>query len=93
MGDSTPSGSANPSVSSKSLDPARKYGKQDPSNRNNWFCDFGGVRTAGGVFRLKQHLAGGHRTTLGCQKVPEHVRKEIQDYMEHVVSDDEKDDI
>jgi len=40
------------------------------------------VRTTGGVFRLKQHLAGGHRNTLGCQKVPEHVRNEIQNYME-----------
>ena len=36
----------------------------------------------GGVFRLKQHLAGGYRNTLGCKKVLEHVRKEIQDYME-----------
>jgi len=75
--------SDNPSVSTKSLDPARKYEKQDGNNKNNWYCDFCGVRTTGGVFQLKQHLAGGHRNTLGCQKVPEHVRKEIQDYMEH----------
>jgi len=40
MEDSNPSGS--PSFSSKSLDPARKYGKQDGNNINNWYCDFCG---------------------------------------------------
>lgn len=84
MEDSNPTGntSGSGSASSKSLDPGRKYGKQDPTNRNNFFCNFCGVRTTGGVFRLKQHLVGGHRNTLGCQRVPEHIKKEIQDYMD-----------
>ena len=77
MEDSNPSG--NPLVSTKSLDPARKYGMQYGNNRNNWYCDFCGMRAMGGVFRLKQHLAVGHQNTLGYQKGPEHVRKEIQD--------------
>ena len=70
------------SVSSKSLDLGRKYGTQDETNKNNFYCNFRGVRTMGGAYRLKQHLAGRYRNTLGCKKVPEHVRKEIQDYME-----------
>jgi len=77
MEDSNPSG--NPSVSTKSLYLARKYRKQDGNNRNNLYCDFCGVRTTGGVFRLKQHLAVGHQNTLGYQKGPENVRKESQD--------------
>jgi len=80
MEDSNPFG--NPLVSSKSLDLERKYGKVDPNNRNTWYCDFCGVRTTGGVFRLKQHLTGGHQNTLDCQKVLEHVRKDIQNFME-----------
>jgi len=36
----------------------------------------------GGVYQLKQHLVGRYRNAMGCKKVPEHVRKEIQDYME-----------
>ena len=75
-------GNTSGSVSSKSLDPGRKYGTQDETNKNNFYCNFCGVRTMGGVYRLKQHLASGYRNTLGCKKVPEHVRKEIQDYME-----------
>ena len=70
------------SVSFKSSDPGRKYDTQDETNRNNFYCNFCEVRTMGGVYRLKQHLATGYRNTLGCKKVSEHVRKEIQDYME-----------
>ena len=40
------------------------------------------MRTIRGVFQFKQHLLGGHRNTLTCQKVLEQVRKEIQDYMD-----------
>jgi len=83
MEDSTPSGGkVSGSGSSKSLDPGRKYGTQDPTNRNDFFCNFCGVRITGGVFRLKQHPVGGHRNALACQKVPGHVRKEIQNYMD-----------
>ena len=60
MEDSTSTGGkALGSGSSKSLDLGRKYGKQDPTNRNNFFCNFCGMRTTRGVFRLKQHLVGG----------------------------------
>jgi len=75
-------GNASGSSSSKSLNPGRKYRNQDPTNRNNFFCNFCGVRATGGVFRIKQHLVGGLRNTLACQKVLEHIRKEIQDYMD-----------
>lgn len=32
----------------------------------------------GGIFRIKQHLVGGHRNAKAC---PEHVRTEIQESM------------
>ena len=65
------SGTPTGSVSSRPLDPGRKYGRQDETNKNNFYCNFCGVRTLGGVFRLKEHLAGGYRNTLRCKKVSE----------------------
>ena len=65
---STPTGS----VSSKHLDLGRKYRRQDKTNKNNFYCNFCGVRTTGRVFRIKQHLAGGYRYTIGCKKTPAH---------------------
>ncbi|XP_058003663.1 uncharacterized protein LOC110645316 [Hevea brasiliensis] len=35
----------------------------------------------GGIYRAKQHLAGGHRNVTMCKRCPAHVREEIQDYM------------
>jgi len=70
------------SVSFKSLNPGRKHDTQDETNRDNFYCNFCEVRSMVGVYRLKQHLADGRQNTLGCQKVHEHVRQEIQDYME-----------
>jgi len=43
---------------------------------------FYGVRTTKGAFRLKQYLVAGHRNIQACRKVLEHVKKEIQDYMD-----------
>jgi len=77
-----PTGNTSGSTSSKSLNPGRKYGKQDATNTENFFCNFYRVKTTRGVFQLKQHLVSGHRNTLACQKAPEHVKKEIRDYMD-----------
>jgi len=68
-------GNTSGSVSSKSLGLERKYRTQDETNKNNFYCNFCGMRTMGEVHRLKQHIAGGYRNTLGCKKIPEHVRK------------------
>jgi len=43
MGDET--GNTSGSVSSKSLGPAMNYGAQDETNRNNFYCNFCGVKT------------------------------------------------
>ena len=43
MGDET--GNTSGLVSSKSLDPATKYGAQDETNRNNFYCNFCGLKT------------------------------------------------
>ncbi|KAK8614380.1 hypothetical protein V6N13_122740 [Hibiscus sabdariffa] len=67
--------------SSDKLDPARKYGKQDPTNRNNFTCDFCGKVSKGGVYRMKQHLLGGFKNVLDCLECPEHVKEEIKTFM------------
>ncbi|KAL6535714.1 hypothetical protein OROHE_012558 [Orobanche hederae] len=45
-------------------------------------CNFCGKVTTGGVFRMKEHLAGGKRNATSCKKVTEEVRKEVADFME-----------
>ncbi|KAK8647580.1 hypothetical protein V6N13_121311 [Hibiscus sabdariffa] len=67
--------------SSDKLDPARKYGKQDPTNRNNFTGDFCGKVSRGGVYRMKQHLLGGFKNVLDCLECPEHVKEEIKTFM------------
>ncbi|KAL4586316.1 hypothetical protein LXL04_010952 [Taraxacum kok-saghyz] len=62
-------------------DPVRKYSVQDPKNRNNFTCNFCFKVTKGGASRMKQHLVGGFRNATKCKNCPEHVRKEIKDYM------------
>ena len=42
------------------------------------FCD---KVTKGDFYRQKQHLVGGFRNLKKCIRCPEHVRKEIEDYM------------
>ncbi|KAL8146780.1 hypothetical protein AgCh_004498 [Apium graveolens] len=46
------------------------------------FCNICGKKTAGGVFRAKEHKIGGRRNAKGCQHAPSDVRKEIKEYME-----------
>ncbi|XP_021836188.2 uncharacterized protein [Spinacia oleracea] len=67
--------------SSGAYEPAKKYGKPDPNNKNNWTCIFCGKVTKGGVYRLKQHLVGGFRNALKCPSCPEHVREKVKDFM------------
>ena len=63
-------------------DPAWKYAHLvDPSNTNDFACNFCGKVTKGGVYRVKQHLIGGFRTAKACLECPPDVRKEIKDYM------------
>ncbi|XP_021855425.1 uncharacterized protein [Spinacia oleracea] len=62
-------------------DPARKYGRPDPNNRNNFTCNFCGKVTKGGAYRLKQHLVGGFRNVTKCYSCPEHVKEEVKFFM------------
>lgn len=63
-------------------DPGWNYGKLiNPKDTNSVQCVFCGKLLKGGIFRLKQHLAGGHRNAKACPKCPEHVRSEIQVYI------------
>ncbi|KAM0024561.1 putative transcription factor/ chromatin remodeling BED-type(Zn) family [Helianthus debilis subsp. tardiflorus] len=78
----TISASSTPSSTSISTDPARKYGTQDPTNRNNISCNYCGKVVKGGVYRLKQHFVGGFRNVTVCLRCPEHVREEMKIYMQ-----------
>ena len=53
----------------------------DPKIKNNVTCKYCSKVTKGGIYRLKQHLAGGYRSVTACQKYPEHVRDEMMEYM------------
>ncbi|XP_059669038.1 uncharacterized protein LOC132314159 [Cornus florida] len=35
----------------------------------------------GGIYRVKQHIVGGHRNGQACKKCPDHVKEEIREYM------------
>ena len=72
------SGSSTPEVT---VDPDRKYSVQDPNNKNNFKCNFCGKIFTGGVYRLKQHLAGGWKNAVDCNLCPKAVREEIRSYM------------
>lgn len=67
--------------SSDTTDPARKYRKPDPKNKNNWTCSFCEKVTKGGAYRLKQHLVGGFRNVIKCPICPEHVSEEVKSFM------------
>ena len=69
-----------------------KYGYlADPKNKNNITCSFCSKEAKGGIYRLKQHLVGGFRNIIACQKCPEHVKVEIREFMQK--KKDEKDDL
>ncbi|KAL4653643.1 hypothetical protein ACB092_01G319700 [Castanea dentata] len=51
------------------------------NNKNDLTCNFCGKVAKGGDYRLKQHLVGGYRAIVGCQKCPEHVKEEVNQYM------------
>lgn len=68
-------------LKSPSCDPGRKYGIQDPNNRNNFTCNFCGKVYKGGVFRLKCHFVGGFQAVVDCKLCPEHVKEETRAYM------------
>ena len=51
------------------------------NNKNYLTCNFYGKVAKGGAYRLKQHLVGGYRAIVGCQKCPEHVKEEVNQYM------------
>ncbi|KAM4097774.1 hypothetical protein ACJW30_07G027500 [Castanea mollissima] len=55
--------------------------RADPNNKTYLTCNFCGKVTKGGAYRLKQHLAGGCTSVSSCQKCPEDVKEEVQQYM------------
>ncbi|CAH1426190.1 unnamed protein product [Lactuca virosa] len=72
----------NPIVDTKdAMDPSRRYGIADPTNRHKFTCKFCAKSTSIGVYRLKQHLVGGFKNCKRCPKCPEHVREEVKNYM------------
>ncbi|GMP40516.1 hypothetical protein CsSME_00010938 [Camellia sinensis var. sinensis] len=50
-------------------------------NLNKFECNFCGKVSNGGVYQVKQHLAGGYRNVTACPKCPTHVREEIREFM------------
>ncbi|KAK8685118.1 hypothetical protein V6N13_041126 [Hibiscus sabdariffa] len=67
--------------SSDFLDPARKYGKPKPTNKNSLVCNFCGKAFKGGAYRMKQHLIGGFKNMSKCPKCPNHVSEEVKAFM------------
>ncbi|CAI9299642.1 unnamed protein product [Lactuca saligna] len=70
------------STNSGSDDPVKKYGVQDPTNKNNFTCNFCGQVVKGGVFRFKHHMVGGYKDVKKCPNCPGHVQEEIKAYLE-----------
>ncbi|XP_028101977.1 uncharacterized protein LOC114301249 [Camellia sinensis] len=63
-------------------DPAWQYAHLvEENNLNKFECNFCGKVSNGGVYRVKQHLAGGYRNVTACPKCPSHVREEIREFM------------
>nr|KAJ0190377.1 hypothetical protein LSAT_V11C800399820 [Lactuca sativa] len=63
------------------MDPSRRYGTTDPTNRYKFACKFCAKSTSVGVYQRKQHLVGGFKNCKRCPKCPEHVREEVKNYM------------
>ncbi|RWR92243.1 hypothetical protein CKAN_02145200 [Cinnamomum micranthum f. kanehirae] len=71
-----------PSEGSSRKDPAWQYAHlENPQNINRFKCNFCGKISNGGVYRVKQHLAGGFRNITACPKCPAEVREAIREYM------------
>ncbi|RWR74425.1 hypothetical protein CKAN_00275200 [Cinnamomum micranthum f. kanehirae] len=71
-----------PSEGSSRKDPAWQYAHlENPQNINRFKCNYCGKISNGGVYRVKQHLAGGFRNVTACPKCPAEVREEIREYM------------
>ncbi|PWA82082.1 hypothetical protein CTI12_AA179820 [Artemisia annua] len=63
----------------RSRNPGWKYATKG-SVLGTFVCGFCKKITHGGIYRAKQHLAGGYRNSKGCQQCPAHVREEMRDY-------------
>ena len=60
----------------------KRYGVQDPTNKNNFTCSLCGQVVQGGVFHLKHHMAGGYKHVKKCLNCPRHVQEEVKAYLE-----------
>jgi len=74
-------------------DPWKYHSLVDPKDINTFKCNFCGKLTKGGVYRAKQHLAGGYRNAEICSKCPPHIREEIIEYMSKKKENNDFDDI
>ncbi|GMP25163.1 hypothetical protein CsSME_00002160 [Camellia sinensis var. sinensis] len=70
------------SSESNKKDPAWQHAHLvEENNLNKLECNFCGKVSNGGVYRVKQHLAGGYRNVTACPKCPAHVREEIREFL------------
>lgn len=53
-----------------------------PSNENNLIFKFCEKVLRVGIYRVKQHLAGGYKNVAACTRVPSHVLDKIKNYMD-----------
>jgi hypothetical protein len=76
---------ADPKRRARSNDPGWKYGYwTEIENRDKVTCNFCKTVTAGGIKRLKEHLAGGYADTMMCSKTTTEIRKEMRAYLEKI---------
>jgi hypothetical protein len=74
---------ADPKRRARSNDPKWKYGYwTEIGNRDKVTCNLCQTITAGGIKRLKEHLAGGYADTIMCSKTTTEIRKEMRAYLE-----------
>ncbi|GJT27143.1 3-hydroxyisobutyryl-CoA hydrolase 1-like protein [Tanacetum coccineum] len=65
----------------RSRDPGWKYVMKGSIIRST-ICGFCKKITHGGIYRAKQHLAGGYQNSKGCKLCPAHVREEMREYLQ-----------
>ncbi|KAL8490386.1 hypothetical protein ACS0TY_025559 [Phlomoides rotata] len=76
------SGSSGVGSGFPSKDPGWKYfTRVHPDNKTDLKCNLCRNIFRGGIFRAKQHLAGGYRNAASCKECPSYVREEIQNYI------------
>ncbi|KAK0592203.1 hypothetical protein LWI29_015127 [Acer saccharum] len=67
-------------------DPAWKYGVEVGSGEQKGYkviqCNFCDKILKGGVYRMKEHLAGVHGNAAPCTMVPPEVKDEIKAYID-----------